>query len=166
MTSLCFLANQVSGVFGGILRPHICMYRFPPKTGIWAFVCGQKSNSGCAGFQNGGERMLGQSLNFFLIMHAMEQPYLISLETYNLKGSLIYFLGNFRISVVDKNQLQSQINLHSAILGIHNWTCSSQLSSLQYSQFMLLPCVERVRAWSQYQSSPNWCTLSLLFLGF
>ncbi|KAM7086579.1 tumor susceptibility gene 101 protein isoform 1-T1 [Molossus nigricans] len=29
---------QVSGVFGGILRPHICMYRFPPKTGIWAFV--------------------------------------------------------------------------------------------------------------------------------
>ncbi|XP_028357444.1 tumor susceptibility gene 101 protein isoform X1 [Physeter macrocephalus] len=29
---------QVSGFFGGILRPHICMYRFPTKTGIWAFV--------------------------------------------------------------------------------------------------------------------------------
>uniref|UniRef100_A0A8D1Y5F6 Tumor susceptibility gene 101 protein n=1 Tax=Sus scrofa TaxID=9823 RepID=A0A8D1Y5F6_PIG len=29
---------QVSGFFGGILRPHICMYRFPAETGIWAFV--------------------------------------------------------------------------------------------------------------------------------
>uniref|UniRef100_A0A5F9CE76 Tumor susceptibility 101 n=1 Tax=Oryctolagus cuniculus TaxID=9986 RepID=A0A5F9CE76_RABIT len=29
---------QVSGIFGSILRPHICMYRFLPKTGIWASV--------------------------------------------------------------------------------------------------------------------------------
>ncbi|XP_024620466.1 tumor susceptibility gene 101 protein isoform X1 [Neophocaena asiaeorientalis asiaeorientalis] len=29
---------QVSRFFGGILRPHICMYRFSTKTGIWAFV--------------------------------------------------------------------------------------------------------------------------------
>lgn len=49
---------------------------------------------------------------------------------HKLKGSLTSpFLCNSRVSVVDKNQ--KVINRsHSAILGIHNWTSSSQLSSL------------------------------------
>uniref|UniRef100_F6YJ85 Tumor susceptibility 101 n=1 Tax=Callithrix jacchus TaxID=9483 RepID=F6YJ85_CALJA len=29
---------HVSGFFGSILRPHICTYRLPPKTGIWAAI--------------------------------------------------------------------------------------------------------------------------------
>lgn len=106
MTSLCLLAYQVSGFFGGVLRPHICMCRFPPKTGIWAFICGQKSNSGCAGFQKRGERMLEQSQIFFF-NYACHGIALFDRfgSRYNLKGNLTsHFLYNFRISVIDKNQ--------------------------------------------------------------
>lgn len=109
MTSLCFLACQVSGFFGDILRPHICMYRFPTKTGIWAFVCGQKSNSGVL-HSKMGEKECWNRARIFFLNYACHRIALFGHfgSRHNWKGRLTSpFLCNSKVSVVDKNQNQS-----------------------------------------------------------